>query len=175
MLKAIWFAAMALAWSGPSCAADANAAAAAFRQSYVEPTIVPVLGGWAGDDSAVTAPSVERIIDADAWTALWRRHSPLDQPPTIDFAKDMVIAIFTGTVSASLYGSHLEAVTDDLAHIDLMSGLFLSDVVRDETASLYLFVVLPRSTKSITVYRRVSGIMVPVSDCKTIGELAEIR
>ena len=87
----------------------------------------------------------------------------------------MVIAIFTGTVSASLYGSHLYSVTEDLAHIDLMSELFLSDVVRDNIASLYLFVVLPRSTKSITVYQRLSGIMVPVSDCKTIAELVELR
>ena len=175
MLKAMWLAAAALAWVGPSFAADPSAAAAAFRQSYFEPTIVPVVGGWAGEDSAVATPSVERIMDADAWAALWRRHAPRDQQPKVDFAKDMVIAIFTGTVSASLYGSHLETVTEDLAHIDLMSGLFLSDVIRDKMASLYLFVVLPRSTKSITVYRRLSGIMMPVSDCKTIGELAALH
>jgi hypothetical protein len=175
MLKALLFAAVALAWSGPSFAADANAAAAAFRQNYFEPTIVPVLGGWAGNDSAVTELSVERVMDADAWAALWRRHAPGDQPPQVDFGKDVVIAIFTGTVTASLYGSHLDSVVEDVTHIDLMSGLFLSDVVNGATASLYLFVLLPRSTKSITVYQRVSGVTMPVSNCRTIGEFAELR
>src|SRR5574341_1104468 len=36
------------------------------------------------------------ILDADAWTALWRRYQGADAgpPPGIDFSREMVIALF---------------------------------------------------------------------------------
>jgi hypothetical protein len=171
----IWCVVIALMWYGCAFAADVGAAATRFKQNYFEPKIVAVLGGWAGDDSAVTTPSVQRITDDISWTALWQRHAPGVEPPRIDFDRAMVVAVFTASVSASLYGIHLESAVATIGQIDVTTGVFFSDVVRQNTVNSYLFVVLPRSPKPIAVYRRMSGVMMPVSHCDTIGEIVGTR
>lgn len=169
----LWFAAaLLLAWHGAAVAADAAAAANEFKESYVEPKIVTVLGGWAGSDSAVTAKDLDRIMDQAAWVALWHRHAPSRTPPAVDFAKTMVVAIFTGAVSSSVGGLHLESVVGQGADIQVMADLYVSDVIDDKTHNLYLFVVVPPSTGTITVCLHRSGIMMaPKNIFATFGEI----
>jgi hypothetical protein len=175
MFNRCCFAALLFIWHGAALAADTEKAAKEFQKNYFAPKIVSVLSGWQGNDSAVTAPSVERIMDDASWTALWRRHDPASPPPAIDFSKAMVIAIFTGSVSASVYGIHLEGVFDK-GDIGLTSGVFVSDVIDRNVVSLYLFVVLPRSTKAITVVEHSFGLMMsPRDSYETVGEFDEIH
>lgn len=171
----IWCVVIAPMWHGCAFAADVGAAAAQFKQNYYEPKVIAVLGGWAGDDSAVTAPSVQWIMDEDSWTALWQPHAPGVEPPRVNFDRAMVVAVFSGSVSASLYGIHLESAVETIGQIDLTTGVFISDVVRQNTVNSYLFVVLPHSPKPIAIYQRTSGAMMQVSHCDTIGVIAGTR
>jgi hypothetical protein len=166
---------LALVWHVCAAAADPDGAAKNFSQFYYPPEVVQVLGGWAGDDSGVTKPRVERVMDEAAWRTLWSQHDLLHDPPKVDFATTMVVAIFSGKADASLYGMHLDSVIKTGGHIELVSGVFLSDVVHEDTVSLYLFVVLPRSKDAISVYQRLAGIMMPESHYSTLAELPDVQ
>jgi hypothetical protein len=172
MIMRLWFVTLVLIWHMPAFAADAERAANQFKEHYAAPTVAPVLGGWAGDDSAVTKESLQRVTDAASWTALWQRHRPTEHAPTVDFSKAMVIAIFTGSVSSSYYGFGLDSAIENGGIIELTSRAFWSDVIENKTKNLYLFVVLPRSTDTITVCEHISGIMmVPRNTYATFGEI----
>ncbi len=108
--------------------------------------------------------------------ALWSRHDLLHDPPKIAFSKAMVVGIFTGSGGGSVYGIHLNSVIENAGRIELMSGLFISDVIREELVNLYLFVELPRSSKPITVVQHSFGIMMsPQNNYDTLAELPEVR
>lgn len=50
-----------------------------------------------GQNSGVRDPAWLVIREAPAWAELWRRHAGATRPaPSIDFSRDMVIAVFTG-------------------------------------------------------------------------------
>ena len=164
---------LALLWHHPAFAVDMTRAAKEFHESYDQPPIVPVLGGWQGNDSAVTAPSIARIMDDGAWAALWARHDPFGQPPKIDFKSSMVIAIFKGSVSDIVSGIHLESVLDK-PELEVMSGVFIFDVSGGEMIRPYLFIVLVRSTKAIMVVERSVVIMDDPKD-NVIGWLQRLR
>src|SRR6266852_2746580 len=74
-------------FAGPAVAADLEAAAKAFNESYNRPRPAAVLEGWQGGDSAIEEPGAERILDAAAWSALWGRHAPAQPAPQLDFSK----------------------------------------------------------------------------------------
>jgi hypothetical protein len=137
--------------SALALAADLAAAERAFASDLAKlPKSTPVLSGWAGIDSEVAEFSVERVMDVATWHALWARHAP-DTPPPLDFAHVMVVAIFTGSVSASLIPSVnlLDATEQD--RIDITVKYLLNDVVTNARANHYLLVVLRRSSKPIRV------------------------
>jgi hypothetical protein len=166
---------LALLSHHPAFAVDLTRAAKEFHESYHQPSIVPVLGGWQGNDSAVTEPSVVRIMDDGAWAALWARHDPSGQPPKIDFKNSMVIAIFRGSVSDIVSGIHLESVLDK-PELEVMSGVFIADVSRGKMIRPYLFIVLPRSTKEIMVVEHSFGMMMdPEDNYGVIGRLQPLR
>jgi hypothetical protein len=156
------------AW-GPQ---DADAAAKAFAENRARPVNpLPVLGGWEGDDSSVTELSVERIVDTDAWTALWKRHAPDAPPPAVDFTQAMVVAIFSGATGQFVSGFSLYSVSDTNP-IEIMVRSNISDVITNTTHNPYLFVVLPRSNKAITVIARSFMLMAgPQLAFKTVKEL----
>jgi hypothetical protein len=88
----------------------------------------------------------------------------------------MVVAIFSGSVSGSVYGIHLDSVIENAGQMELTSGLFISDVIHEELVNLYLFVKLPRSSKPITVVQHSFGLMMsPRSHYDTLAELPEVR
>jgi protease stability complex PrcB-like protein len=56
-----------------------------------------------GDQSGV---DVERQVvarTAAEWAALWRQHAPGQPPPSVDFAKEMVVAVFLGSRNTAGY------------------------------------------------------------------------
>lgn len=146
--------------SALALAADLAAAERAFALDLVKlPKSTPVLSGWAGIDSEVAEFSVERVMDLATWHALWARHAPDTPPPPLDFAHVMVVAIFTGSVSASVIPSVnlLDATEQD--RIDITVNYFLNDVVTNARANHYLLVVLRRSSKPIRVVARSYALM----------------
>lgn len=164
-----------LLWSHAAFAIDMTGAAKEFRESYRVPSIVPVLGGWQGNDSAVSEPSIARITDDKAWAALWARHDPSGQPPKIDFRNAMVVAVFLGSVSSLVSGIHLGSVLD-ASDLEITSVVFIGDVITRETFRPYLFVVLPRSSRAITVIEHSFGLMMnPQHNYRIVGQIEPLR
>jgi hypothetical protein len=166
---------LTLLWPPAAFAIDVTEAAKEFSERYRAPSVVRALGGWQGNDSAVTEPSVARITDDKAWAALWARHDPSGQPPKVDFRNAMVIAVFLGTVSSLFSGIHLDSVLDS-SELEITSGVFIGDVITRETFRPYLFVVLPRSTKAIIVVEHSFGLMMqPQHNYRVVGRLEPQR
>lgn len=70
-------------------------AARAQPSSDVEFTVLA-----AGTDSGIRTPTQVIIRDAAAWRALWIRHAgPAARPPSVDFGREMVVALFAGMQS----------------------------------------------------------------------------
>jgi hypothetical protein len=59
---------------------------------------VPFTTVLAGTTSEITEPTTVVVRDKAAWVALWRRHTGArrDAPPAVDFAHEMVMAVFGG-------------------------------------------------------------------------------
>jgi hypothetical protein len=155
---------------------DLDKGAQAFEEFRSKPELVVVHRGWAGNDSAVTEFSVERIIDKPSWEALWRRHAPGTQAPEVDFTTEMVVAAFSGRLSASYYGLSLAGVTEGKV-IEIVNDILISDVVHPgKENNQYLFAVLPRSNKRILVVSRSWGMRrKPEVKYNLIEDIAEVK
>jgi hypothetical protein len=72
---------------------------------------VPFKTVLAGTTSHIAEPATVVVRDQAAWDALWRRHTGTSHgaPKVIDFAKEMVVAVFGGTST--------EATTAGIARI----------------------------------------------------------
>ena len=57
---------------------------------------VPFATIAAGAESRVRQPGEFVIRSRAAWQSLWRRHSGTNSAPRVDFARDIVIAVFAG-------------------------------------------------------------------------------
>lgn len=166
---------LALLWHHQAFALDVTEAAKQFGERYSAPSVVRVLGGWQGNDSAVSEPSVARVTDDEAWAKLWARHDPSTKPPKIDFRKAMVVAVFMGGVSSLFSGIHLGGVLDS-SQLEITSVVFVGDVITRETFRPYLFVVLPRSSKAITIVEHSYGLMMnPRDNYRLLGRLDPLR
>jgi hypothetical protein len=161
--------------SMPAAAYDLSKAAATFKESYTsEPTSLRVLGGWQGKDSQVSEFSLERVSDAAAWAALWKRHAPDVAPPPVDFGQAMVIAIFGGAADSTVGQISLDRVSEG-QRIELVTMSFINDVIDRKTNNLYLFVALPRSRKEIRIVARTFMLMGnPQTDERVVGTIAAI-
>jgi hypothetical protein len=134
-------------------AVDLDAAATAFSKSYVHSLSPHVIMGWKGSDSAIKSESAERIVDADTWSALWTRHSPGQQAPSLDFREVMAVVIFFGQQRDG-YSASLGKVTYDLTDLDIVVYAFIPDVIRNNIrVNPYLLVVLPRCSDGIRITR----------------------
>jgi PrcB C-terminal len=56
-----------------------------------------------GDQSGVDTARQVVVRTAAEWTALWRQHAPEQPPPAVDFAKEMIVAVFLGTRNTAGY------------------------------------------------------------------------
>jgi hypothetical protein len=171
----LWMAVFAIAPGAPALAADLTAAADAFADDLAKMKDLPkmkdlakglevpgaalVLGGWRGNDSKIAEYAVERVTGAAAWGAVWARHAPGETPPPVDFSAAMVVAVFTGSVRISVIPSVSLAKVVEQDAIDITVDNYVNDVIYDERANLYLFVVLRRSAKPVRVIGRSFCIM----------------
>ncbi len=63
---------------------------------------VPFVTVAAGRTSSIRQPLQVVIRERDAWLALWRRHAgSAAVAPPVDFAREMVIAVFGGTAAGA--------------------------------------------------------------------------
>jgi actin-like ATPase involved in cell morphogenesis len=90
---------------------------------------------------------------------VWARHAPGETPPPVDFSAAMVVAVFTGSVRISVIPSVSLAKVVEQDAIDITVDNYVNDVIYDERANLYLFVVLRRSAKLVRVIGRSFCIM----------------
>jgi hypothetical protein len=49
-----------------------------------------------GDQSGIERQREVTIRTTEEWQALWKKHRPDEQPPSVDFSKSMVIGVFLG-------------------------------------------------------------------------------
>jgi hypothetical protein len=167
--------------SRPADAYDLEAGAKAFREAG-QRTGRPVqaLRGWEGIDSTITELSFERVVDPERWTAVWQKHAPGVTPPPVDFAKEMVVAIFGGkfrgnTSGISLYGV-MENESIDVTTMQIVYDTFAPPELLPPNPHLYLMAVLPLSTKPVTILSRSYGLMHrPQLLYRTMGEIGELR
>lgn len=104
------------------------------------PDVVATRDEWRGVQCAVTQPREALFRHADKWAAFWRKgmapFSPrLKEVPAIDFAKDMVVAVFLGERPTPHYQVEItsvrrerqadgEALVIRYREIDAMVGVF---------------------------------------------------
>jgi hypothetical protein len=50
-----------------------------------------------GDQSAIESPTQAIARTQAEWAALWNKHNFNREPPTVDFSKEMVVAVFMGS------------------------------------------------------------------------------
>jgi hypothetical protein len=141
------------AFVAATAAVNLDAAAKVFSETYVHLRSPAVIAGWQGSDSAVEKAGAERIVDADTWSALWTRHSPGQQAQRLDFSKVMAVVIFFGHQNSGFRAS-LREVTYDLVDLDIVVDDFIPDLVSRRRVTPYLFVILPRCSRPITIALR---------------------
>jgi len=76
---------------------------------------LPIVAEWKGNHCGVTEPKRVVITNEEEWAELWRRvHTvriPAPELPTVDFSKNMVLAVFMGQKPTSGYGVQITEVT----------------------------------------------------------------
>ncbi len=84
--------------------------------------VVPFQTVDTGQTSGVREPTQAVIRDAAAWTELWRRHAATRPVPSVDFGKDMVVAVFTG-VSQDASGIWITRVVSETDRMTVFYSL----------------------------------------------------
>ena len=54
------------------------------------------------------------VTDRDAWVTLWRAHAPARPLPEVDFAREMVVAVFLGTRPTAGFGVEIVGVRGEV-------------------------------------------------------------
>jgi len=111
-------------------------------------TFYPVLHQFNGGDSKVRKPTTRVITDAKTWKALWT--DSIGSPPparTIDFTRQMVVAIFRGKIGKTNAGLNYreDAISDDGKTLTIAYTLWASPRGTERNPSPYLLLVIPAS------------------------------
>ncbi len=70
-----------------------------------------------GERSEITVRKSYLVTSASELTALWRLIDTEGQPPTIDFTKESVVAVFAGKKSTAGYDIKVTQVTDSVSRM----------------------------------------------------------
>jgi len=142
-----------------------------------------------GADSHMDQPAFHRVASQKAWNSLWlfhlgktesdqfREHLPI---VTIDFEKNIVIAIFRGaaTNSRGLQIVSVDEARDDITlHFDDMSYQTvggLGDGGGSVHVTPYAFVVVPKSSKDFVLKEDVQRLKDKPPEWKERGRLTDI-
>ena len=63
-----------------------------------------------GTNSTMDAEKQVTVRTAAEWSALWRQHAPDRPQPSVDFSKEMVVAVFLGTRNSAGYSVEILSV-----------------------------------------------------------------
>ena len=63
-----------------------------------------------GDQSDIDEPRQAVARTAAEWATLWKQHAGADAPPSVDFARSMVIGVFAGSRPTAGYGVEITLV-----------------------------------------------------------------
>jgi hypothetical protein len=80
-----------------------RAAAAALAALMLQTTAAPMRTIARGDQSGVETERQSVARTDVEWTALWHQHAPEQQPPPVDFSKEIVVGVFLGSRSTAGY------------------------------------------------------------------------
>ena len=76
----------------------------------------------------VTTPGTQVFKDQATWDAFWQMHAPLaGSAPVLDFAQDMLIAVFWGTQSSGCF-DFVDAIVNVRARVDAINTLGVIEV-----------------------------------------------
>ena len=64
--------------------------------ALVQAASMPMTTVADGQSSGITEPKQAIVRTAAEWNTLWKSHAGSQMPPTIDFTKEMVVAVFLG-------------------------------------------------------------------------------
>lgn len=132
----------------------------------------PCVGIW-GAKSAVKERTIQRVTNAEDWTALWLRHAGADPAthsayynaagvPDVDFTRCMVVAILQGERVNSA-GVRIESIEEDdervLVRFDDRSYQTAGPDGGAQRCTAYGFFVVPRSTKPLVVEEDVQSMI----------------
>lgn len=171
----VLFAAAVLMGASPARAYDTDAAAKSFGAATLHNRVpVAVLRGWQGGDSAIAARRYARVVDESSWSALWQAHAPGTAVPAVDFDKEMVVAIFAGTVDDNALRIPLYSVSE-ADSIEVTTMNYISDVMPSGSSTPYVIAVLPLSMKSVTIVARSYALMrAPQTHYQVMEEFAAV-
>ena len=109
---------------------------------------------WQGMDSRIETPEYHRIMTAEAWEALWKRHAAKDDKlPKVDFDQSMVVVVLPGR-SESLRVDSLAGAKSGDKGIEMTFQLVESDARTKGGAASYLMVQIPNSKQKLTLKSR---------------------
>lgn len=165
------FRALALAVLTCSFALLAGCGGAARATGESAPSPDPYVGIW-GAHSKITERTYERVSDAEAWAALWRRHVGWTKPdnafyneagvPDVDFERCMVVAILQGDAWNSA-GVRVVSVAEESDRV-----LFRFEDRSYQTSGIdgggqkvtaFGFFVVPRSDQPLVLEENVQGLI----------------
>ena len=111
-----------------------------------------------GSRSAIEAPREVTARTPAEWQALWKQHGANEAAPAIDFAKEMVAAVFLGTRSTGGYAVDIRATRREgtalvIEYAEQAPGR--EDIVTQALTAPFHIVRLPRYAGDVR-FRRVS-------------------
>ena len=109
-----------------------------------------------GDQSNVDDTRQVVARTAPEWTTLWRQHSPDRPPPTVDFAREMVVGVFLGSRPSAGFAVDIVSARDEHGALIVRyrettppPGAIAAQVI----TSAYCIVALPRSDGDVRFER----------------------
>jgi len=140
---------------------------------------------WSGPRSRIETREYSRIRSAEAWIALWARHTGADPEkakdsyynpagvPRVDFERCEIVAMFQGSAWNCAGVDFLSAVEGEGRVVLRIAGRFYQTMGgADEAAPFGLF-VLPRTDKPIVLEENVQGLKGQPPVWKERARLAE--
>lgn len=130
---------------------------------------------WRGGKTEITAAEYHRVLDQEAWSKLWERHTGnrKERAPDVNFEKHMVVACFTGPVTWDHVGFYAAKKTKE----EIVFGLLVDeeDCCDFSTQPNYYMAVIPRSKMKLTIISRVKqDLDVDPKKDKLLKEIPEI-
>lgn len=120
-----------------------------------------------GSDSSITKPEIVLAANAKQWSSIWAKHAAgksdkAKVAPSVDFGKSEVVCIFQGSGwnSNGVIPTEIADVGDSIrVRFDNASYQTIGKDGGGVRCTPYGIFVIPKSTKSVTVWENTQGLM----------------